>query len=313
MREVEYSVVVPVYNEKGNISKLNKEIHEVLGKISKNYEVIYVDDGSNDGSFEELKEIKGNLIMQLNRNYGQATALDAGFKKANGRIVISLDGDGQNDPHDIPRLLEKMKKEDLDVVCGYRKERADKKSVKTLTVIGRFLRKKILHDNVHDTGCTLRVYKKGAVKSLDLQGEMHRYILALLKWKGFNIGEVVVNDRKREYGKSKYTCTKALRGFIDLIKMWFLQKYSQRPIHWFGALSILSFFLGTIITLWTIIKKITGGIDLSDNAWFVVGLFLFLSSITLFSFGLVLDLLIRTKLDVSKYENSYYVRKIVRT
>ena len=312
MKELDYSVVIPVHNEEGNLTKLDKEIRETLNKFSKNYEVIYIDDCSSDGSLDELKKLKNIIIVQLNRNYGQATALDAGFKKAEGKIIISIDGDGQNDPHDIPKLLEKLKTEDLDVVCGYRKERADKKSIKTLTVIGRFLRKKILHDKVHDTGCTLRVYKKRAVKSLDLQGEMHRYILALLRWKGFKIDEVVVNDRKREYGESKYNCSKATRGFIDLIKMWFLQKYSQRPAHWFGTLALLSFFTGGLITLWTVIQKIIGNMDLSDNAWFIVGLFLIFSSITLFSFGLILDLLIRTKLDVSESECGYYVRNTWR-
>ncbi len=308
----EYSVVIPVYNEEGNITKLHSEVEYVMDKISNNYEIIFVNDGSRDKSLEELKSLRGVRVIDLNRNYGQATALDAGFREISGDIVISMDGDGQNDPADIPKLLKKLRDKDLDVVAGWRKHRADKGGIKVLTRIGRFLRKIMIGDGVHDTGCTLRVYRRRAVKSLELQGEMHRYILSLLKWKGFKVGEMVVRDRKREYGESKYGYTKAIRGFLDLVYIWFIQKYSQRPLHLYGYASIISFFLGITITSWTLYLKIFRAVDLSDGAWFILGIFFLGGSVVLFSFGMMFDLVIRTYLNSSPVQKTYHVREVLK-
>lgn len=309
---VEYSVVVPVYNESGNISKLNKEIQEVMSKLSKSFEVIFINDASKDGSLEELKSLKNVVIINMNRNYGQTTAFDAGFKYASGDIIISMDGDGQNDPHDIPRLLEKMKKENLDVVCGWRKNRADKKGVHLLSRTGKFLRKFLIKDTIHDTGCALRVYKKEAVKSLDLQGEMHRYILALLRWKGFKIGEIVVNDRVREHGVSKYGYSKAIRGFLDLIYIWFIDKYSQRPLHLFGYMSLISGFLGFLCLLESVLARIIWSMSLNRNGFFFLGFFFIIISLILFCFGVMFDLLIKIHLNNSPVEKRYYIREIIK-
>ncbi|MCH7851065.1 MAG: glycosyltransferase [Nanoarchaeota archaeon] len=309
--KVKYSVVIPVYNEEGNTEKLNSEIKTVMKTLKENFEVIYVNDGSTDNTLKELKSLKKIKIIDLNRNYGQATALDAGFKLARGEIIISMDGDLQNDPQDIPKLLDKLAKKNLDVVCGWRKKRQDKSGIKILTRIGRFLRKILINDGVHDTGCTLRVYKKHAIKSLDISGEMHRYILAILKWKGFKVGEVIVKDRPRINGKTKYGYTKAIRGFIDLIYIWFIDKYSQRPLHIFGAIGIMSFALGILAESYMIYEKFTQGIDLSANAWFILGFFLMIGGLIAFSFGIVIDLLMKIHLNNSPYERRYYVRETI--
>ena len=311
MVDKEYSVVVPVCNEKGNIKKLDKEIKEVLDKISKDYEIIYVNDASSDNSLEILKSLKKVKVISLNKNYGQATALDVGFKAALGEIVISMDGDGQNDPKDIPKMLKKLDKENLDVVTGWRKNRKDKSGIKILSKFGKSLRRFFLHDRVHDTGCTLRVYRKKAVKSLDLQGEMHRYILALLRWKGFKIGEIEVNHRKRENGKSKYAYKKMYKGFVDLIYIWFIQKFSQRPLHMFGLAGITSSGIGVLIELWMLWMKIFNGISLSDNAWFLLGFFLIITGILLFSFGIVLDIVIKVYHNTSPFEKKCYIREFL--
>jgi glycosyltransferase involved in cell wall biosynthesis len=300
---------VPVYNEEGNISKLDKEIKQVMNKLG-TYEVIYVNDSSTDNSLNELKALSKVKIINMNRNYGQATALEAGFKASSGDIMVSLDGDGQNNPADIPRLLKKLKEEDLDVVAGWRKNRADKKGIKILTKIGRFLRKIMIKDGVHDTGCTLRVYKKKAAQSLELQGEMHRYILALLKWKGFKIGELEVDDRKREHGVSKYGYSKAERGFIDLCYVWFMSKYSQRPLHIFGRASVISAFFATISFVLMVIARING-LSLNRNGWFFLFILFTLVSILFFSFGIVMDLLIRISLHVSENDKRYYIREVL--
>ncbi len=309
MIKLDYTVIVPIYNEEGNITKLDKEIKQVMNKLG-TFELIYVNDSSKDESLKELKTLKGIKIITLNRNYGQATALNAGFAEARGDLVISLDGDGQNDPADIPLLLKKLHEEDLDVVAGWRKNRADKGGIKILTHIGRFLRHLIIKDQVHDTGCTLRVYKKEAIKSLDLQGEMHRYILALLRWKGFKIGEVIVNDRKREHGVSKYGYGKAERGFLDLIYMAFISKYSQRPLHIFGRFSIISFILGVFSAVIAIMQRFQG-LSLNKNGWFFLAIFFILGSVMLFSLGILMDLLIKVYLNTSPSEKRYYIREIL--
>lgn len=308
-----YSVIVPLYNEAGNIRSLHEEIVSVLTSLPGVHEIIYINDGSTDGSFGELTTLRDVHIIDLNRNYGQATALDAGFKAAQGEIIISLDGDGQNDPHDIPLLIKKMTDEKVDVVAGWRKDRKDSKGINTLTRIGRALRRRFIKDTVHDTGCTLRVYKREAAKSLDIGGEMHRYILAILKWKGFRVSEAVVRHRARVHGKSKYNYSKAIRGFIDLIGIWFVQKFSQRPLHLFGYLSITAFFFACVSGAWTLYTKIAGGVSFSRNGWFLITIFLFLVAIMLFSFGIIIDLLIRIHLNNSPHEKRYYIREVIHT
>ncbi len=305
-----FSVVVPVYNEEGNLERLDEEIKTVMKKLG-TFEIIYINDGSTDNSLNVLKKLKKVRIIDLNRNYGQATALDAGFKSSRGEFVVSLDSDLQNDPRDIPKLLEKLQKENLDVVAGWRKDRKDKRGIRVLTKIGRGMRKTLISDNVHDTGCTLRVYKREAVKNLDLGGEMHRYILAYLRWKGFKIGELVVNHRPRHSGETKYSYNKAVKGFIDLVYVWFIDKYSQRPLHIFGATGLFSFFVGFIIAVWQLVLKFFYRVDLSDSAWFVLGFFLIITGILLFSFGIVIDLLMKIHYNTSPVERRYNVRAIL--
>ncbi len=313
MKQLKFSVVVPVYNEEENISLLDREIRKTMDNITKansSYEIIYVNDGSTDNSLNEMKKLKHAVIVDLNRNYGQATALDAGFKIAQGEIVISMDSDLQNDPADIPKMLEKLEKENLDVVCGWRKDRKDTQGIRILTKVGRLLRKIMINDKVHDTGCTLRVYRKEAVKSLDIGGEMHRYILSILRWKGFRIGEVVVNHRLRHAGQTKYGYDKAVRGFIDLIYVWFIQKYYQRPLHIYGKVGLFSSFIGVLIELVMFYLRIFKGVDLSSNAWFILGFFFILMGIIFFSFGITIDLLIKSQLNSSPYEKRYYIRDV---
>lgn len=307
---LDFSVVVPIFNEEENISELHKEIVEVMKTLGK-YEIIYVDDGSTDKTVEQLKKLKDVTLIILNRNYGQATALDAGFKAAKGDVIISLDGDLQNDPRDIPRLLKKMKDENLDVVAGWRRKRKDKTGIKILTRTGRLLRRILIKDPVHDTGCTLRVYKKDAIKSLDLWGEMHRYILALLRWKGFKIGELEVNHRPRTKGKTKYGYSKSLKGFVDLLYVWFINKYSNRPLHMFGALGLASFFIGALAEISAVYSRIFSGLSLNRNGWFFLGFFFIIVGVQFFVSGIMLDLILRSYFNTSNQERRYYVKEII--
>lgn len=310
-KEVFLSVVVPVYNEEGNITGLDQKIKESVSKITSDFEVIYVNDGSSDGTFQELKTLQNITILNLNRNYGQATAIDAGFRFCTGKYVVSLDGDGQNDPKDIPFLFDKLIKEDLDVVAGWRKKRKDSGGINILTRIGRLMRRLLIGDIVHDTGCTLRIYTRDAANCLDIGGEMHRYILAILKWNGFKIGEAIVTHHPRTVGKSKYNYSKAVRGFIDLVYIWFIQKYSQRPLHLFGYASLALFFVGSLSEFAAVYQKVFWGISINRSGYFLVGSFMLLTAIILFSFGIVIDLLINIKFNTSKNERRYRVREII--
>jgi hypothetical protein len=224
-----------------------------------------------------------------------------------------MDGDGQNDPHDMIPLIKKLEHERLDVVAGWRKDRKDKGNIRVLTRIGRAFRHILISDTVHDTGCTLRAYRIEAVQALDIGGEMHRYILALLRWKGFKIGELVVNHRVRRHGVSKYGMSKALRGMIDLLYIWFIHKYSQRPLHLFGYIAALSGLFSTLAIGWAVYGKLFFGLSLNRNGWFFLGFFFLLASIMLFSFGIIVDLLIRIQLTTSPHEKRYYVREIIET
>lgn len=306
------SVVIPIYNEESNIIPLYNELLPILRQLADDYEIIYVNDGSTDKSMKELRSLDSVIVIELNRNYGQAIALDAGFKEASGDIIVSLDGDGQNDPKDIKKMLTKLKEEDLDVVTGWRKNRQDKKNIRFITIVARIMRKFFINSKLNDSGCTLRVYRKEAVKSLDIGGEMHRYILALLKWKGFKIEEMVVNHRERTRGKSKYNSRKAVRGFIDLVYVWFIHKYSGRPMHLFGYMGIISFIFGTAATLWSFYVRFFGGVSLNRNGWFFIGFFCILTGIIFFSFGVVLDLLVKLQLTSSPYEKRYYIRRVIK-
>ncbi len=302
------SAVVPVYNEEGALAALHTELVAALSALGGTYEVIYVDDGSTDNSLAVAKSLPGASIIALRRNYGQAVAMDAGLKAAEGDYIVTLDADGQNDPADIEKLLTKLTDEDLDVVAGWRRNRRDNADIRIITKAARWLRRAFISDVVHDSGCTLRVYTREAAKSLDIGGEMHRYILALLQWKGFRIGEAEVNHRPRTTGKSKYGPTKAIRGLIDLVYIWFLYKYSQRPLHLFGYMSFASGALGAAAFCWSVYGKIALGLSVNRNGWFLLAFFFLLASIIFFSFGIVLDLLIRSRYDTSPHEKRYYVR-----
>ena len=305
----EISVVIPIHNEEANIRPLYDELNTALAAYGRPYELIFVNDGSVDGSLEQLKALPRATVLDLTRRYGQATALNVGFRHAKGDIIVSIDGDCQNDPADIPMLIDELEGKGLDMVAGWRTNRMDpRRSIKFITRAGRSLRRAVLNDRISDSGCALRAYRRHAVESLDLQGEMQRYIPALLLWKGYCVGELPINDRPRTSGVSKYGYDKAVRAFIDLLYLWFLHKYSQRPLHLFGYLSLTSFalFLGSFVI--TAYDKLELGLHLNRNGWFFLTFFFLIMAIMLFSFGIIIDLLMRIYHNGSQYEKRYYIR-----
>jgi glycosyltransferase involved in cell wall biosynthesis len=303
------SVVVPVHNEEGSLENLHAELRAVMDRFGKPYELIYVDDGSTDGTAAVLATLTGSVIVSLARNYGQSTALDAGFRTAQGDIIATLDADCQNDPNDIPKLLEELTDPDVDVATGWRVERKDPRAVRIMTRVGRILRGKVIGDTIHDSGCTLRVYRREAIENVELFGEMHRYLLALLIWKGFKVVEVPVAHRPRLTGTSKYGYGKAVRGLIDLVYIWFLYRYAERPLHLFGYMGLTSFALGVVSLIIKVYDKFALGIHVNRDGWFYLTIFFLIVGIMLFSFGLITDLLMRIHADTSAGKHRYRVRK----
>jgi len=304
---MKFSVIVPVLNEEKSVAQLHKEILEVMQKLSKSFEIIFIDDGSTDKTFPILRKLKPVKIIKFRKNFGQSAALDAGVKNSQGEILITLDGDGQNNPRDVPKLLKKLKK-GCDVVCGWRKHRQDPALKKFVSAGAAFLRKFLASDSIHDSGCSLRVYKKECFDNLDLCGEMHRMLPALLKWRGFKIAEVEVGHRARKFGKTKYNYKRIIKGFLDMVYIWFWRKYESRPLHLFGtlglALSSLSFLLG----LYLGIKRAFFNYSLSDKIWPLVATTGFIAGVQLVIFGLLADLIIKNRQGKAFYKIEKFIK-----
>lgn len=294
---VELSVVIPAYNEEESVGPLYEELREVLSASGRSYEIIFVDDGSTDATFERLRALHEQdptvKIVKFRSNFGQSAAMKAGFDHAGGEVIVTMDADLQNDPHDIPRLLEKMESDDLDVVCGWRYNRHDPISKKVFSKFANALRKTLTHETIHDSGCTLRAYRRECVNDLELYGELHRYIPAMLLWKGYHVGELQTNHRDRSFGTSKYNWARLVKGFLDLLVITFWQRYSVRPMHVFGGAGLVMCTLGLLVTLHLIILRIFFGVPLFERPLFLAGLILLVLGVQLVATGILADILLK--------------------
>ncbi len=292
---MDLSIVIPVKNEGENLEALHRELSQTLAKLG-SYEIIFINDGSTDRSLEALKKIQKRdshvVVIQFRKNFGQTAAMDAGFKQAQGNVIIPMDADLQNDPKDIPKLLVKLK-EGYDVVSGWRKNRQDSAGKSVSSRLAHFLRQVLIKEEIHDSGCTLKAYKKECFKDLNLYGEMHRYIPAILKLKGFKIGEAVVNHRPRKAGKTKYGTTRLVKGFFDLLFIKFWNDYSVRPIHFFGSLGLFQYLVAILIFLEQIWKAIyvVGKLDLGPLI--VLSVLLIITGTLTIMFGFLAEIMIR--------------------
>lgn len=306
----EISIIIPCFNEEDNVEILHSEILNACKNLNKTFEIIFIDDGSADKTFEKLKNLQQIKIVRFRRNFGQTAALDAGFKKAIGKIIVTMDGDLQNDPRDIRSLLNKMEEGEYDLVSGWRKNRRDSFDKKIISRGANFLRKFFIKDGIQDSGCTLKAYKRECLKNLDLYGETHRFIPAVIRWKGFKVGEVEVNHRPRIHGKTKYDWKRTIKGFLDMLNLWFWRKYSSRPLHFFGGFGILLIMVSFVFGLYAFYLKIFESIDLSDTALTLLFAFTFLSGIQFLIFGILSDILIKNYYQNSK-EKPYLIKEII--
>ncbi len=303
------SVVVPLYNEEGNVFELHRRIKVALEKTGQPYEIIFVDDGSRDKTRAEAEACAPVKLIVFRKNFGQTAAFDAGIKAATGDVIITLDGDLQNDPADIPLLLAKID-EGYDVVSGWRYKRQDPWSKKIPSRIANFLRKILIHDNIHDSGCSLKSYRRECFKDIDLFGEMHRFIPAILQLEGFRVAEVKVSHHPRVHGLTKYNWKRGMKGFVDMLAIWFWRKYSHRPLHLFGGAGVLLFLLGSSILFWMLVEKLYFGASLSERLWPLVGIFFTLVGIQLFISGLLADISVKSYYQARQRMN-YNIREII--
>lgn len=300
------SIVIPVFNEEDNIEALHQEIKEVCDSHNYNYEIIMVDDGSSDATYDKAKTLSPIKIVRLRKNFGQTAAMDAGIKAAQHDYVVTMDGDRQNDPNDIPRLINHLEENEFDVVSGWRKNRKDSFMKHFVSRGANLLRKILIHDGIHDSGCSLKVYRRECFEGLSLYGEMHRFIPALLKIRGFKIGELVVNHRKRTAGRTKYSWQRTIKGFVDMLSVWFWNKFAVRPLHLLGGIGLFLIFLSVVFGAWTLVEYIRG-IQMSDTPLPLITAFSFLSGIQMFVSGLMADILIKNYFETTK-NNSYSIR-----
>jgi len=297
-REPFLSVVIPLYNEAESLGPLHAEISRVLGGLKRPCEILYVDDGSTDGSFRILERLFRRdarvRVIQFRKNSGKSEALAAGFEAARGEVVVTLDADLQDDPAEIPRLIAKLG-EGFDLVSGWKQKRRDPMLTKRLP--SRFFNRVtswMTGVRLHDFNCGLKVYKRDVVKSIQVYGELHRYIPVVAAWEGFSVTEIPVHHRPRRYGKTKFGTSRFINGFLDLMTVLFFTKYTRRPLHFFGLIGILSGLLGGVITAYLVIIRIVKSSFLSNRPLLFIGVMLVILGMQFVSIGLLGEMITRS-------------------
>lgn len=302
------SIVVPLYNEEANVALLTQKIHESL--VGYNYEIIYVDDFSRDKTRNVVKSLEDQKVhlIALKKNYGQSLALAAGLDYAKGEYIITMDGDLQNDPTDIPQMLTYAVSGKYDVVTGIRQKRKDSLVKKIPSKIANFLVRRVTKLDIKDNGCALKVFTKDIAKDLNLYGEMHRFITLLAHLEGAQIKQVPVKHHARHAGVSKYGLERVFKVVADMMLLLFIRKYFQRPIHLFGIFGFLLIILGFFINMYLLIVKLMGE-DIGTRPLLIFGLMFILAGIQLFTIGIVMELLIRTYYE-SQNKRPYRIKNI---
>ena len=304
------SLVICVYNEEPNIKPLSEQIKAALSDFQ--FEAIFVDDGSTDNTRKEIMKINDErfVLVELKRNYGQSSALQAGIDQAEGEFVVLLDGDLQNDPADIPGMLKMMEDDEWDMVAGVRANRKDGMFLRKIpSKIANYLIRKSTGIHMKDLGCTLKIFTNETIKSIHIYGELHRYIPALVTLEGATrITQVDVNHRPREYGNSKYNLSRTTRVISDLILMVFFKKYLQRPMHFFGSIGIVTFLIGALINIYMFVLKILGN-DIWGKPLLLLGILLVMGGIQFITIGIIAELQMRTYFE-SQRKKPYRVKRV---
>ena len=293
------SVVVPLYNEEASLPHLVEQLLAVLRPMGRRFELVLVDDGSKDGTGPLLRRLSAEVpelvAVLLRRNYGQTAAMASGFDASSAPLIVTLDGDLQNDPRDIPLLLERLEQENLDLVSGWRHARQDNTISRLLpSLLANRLIASVTGVRLHDYGCSLKAYRREVVADMNLYGELHRFLPALASIEGARIGEVKVNHHPRRYGRSKYGIDRTFRVLMDLLTVWFMKRFLTRPMHVFGFAGLISLLLGLVIGGWLVLEKLLLGVEIGDRPLLLLAVLSILSGVQLFCFGLLAELQMRT-------------------
>ncbi len=310
----ELSIVIPIRNESPNIRPLYDELMAALGATGRSFEVIVVDDGSTDDSFAQLAALQAAdprlRVIRFRKNFGQTAAFAAGFAYARGRLVVTSDGDLQNDPHDIARMARMADDEDFDIVCGWRKDRKDAFVTRRVpSMLANWLISKATGVALHDYGCSLKVFRAEIVKSMRLYGEMHRFLPAIASEQGVRIAEVVVNHRARRAGTSKYGLSRTVRVVLDLVTVKFLLSYSTRPLQIFGLLGLVAGGAGAVITAYLGWVRLVQHQAIADRPLLLLGVLLVFTGVQFLTFGLLAELMARTYYE-SQSKPTYVIREV---
>lgn len=308
---MDISIVIPLFNEDESLPHLAEWIDRVMTGHGLDYEVVMVDDGSRDTSWKVIEELsqrnpryKG---VKFRRNYGKSAALNVGFAKAQGDVVVTMDADMQDSPDEVPELYRMIKEEGYDLVSGWKKVRYDNKLAKNIpSKFFNWTTRKMSGIMLHDFNCGLKAYRRDVVKSIEVYGEMHRFIPVIAKWAGFNrIGEKVVQHRKREFGVTKFGMSRFVNGYLDLMTIMFMSKFGKQPMHFFGLIGSMAFLLGFISFVVVVILRLCHTISLTNSVWFYVSMFLAVIGIILFMAGFLGELICRN----SSTRNAYLIEK----
>jgi glycosyltransferase involved in cell wall biosynthesis len=311
----ELSVVIPLLDEAPNVEAVCRELVDTLEAWGRTFEVVLVDDGSTDETFEILSRLHRAdprlRVIRLRRNFGQTAAFAAGFAHARGQLIVTADGDLQNDLRDIPRMVAKLE-EGYDIVCGWRKDRKDRLSRRLPSVVANALISRATGVRLHDTGCSLKIFRAEVVKSLRLYGEMHRFLPAIASEQGVRIAEVVVNHRARRHGRSKYGLSRAVTVVLDLATVKFLLSYSTRPLQIFGLVGLLMGLAGTLITGYLGYVKLFNQEGIGNRPLLLLGILLVFTGVQLVTLGLLGEMQARTYHE-SQGKPTYYIRELLDT
>ncbi len=311
---MDISVVIPVYNEVEALPELHQALTDALDRISQSAEIVFVDDGSGDGSaavLDGLAHADGRVqVLHLRRNYGQTAALMAAFQHSTGDVIIPMDGDGQNDPGDIPRLLDKLS-EGFDVVSGWRTQRDDRFSRRLPSVVANRLTSALLGVPLHDYGCTMKAYRREVIEDIRLYGEMHRFIPIYAAWEGASVTELPVSHHARQHGKSKYGLGRISRVFLDLVIMYFIDRAFDRPMQFFGKLGLAFWVLAGLTFVWAVVLKFGYEVSLIQTPLPLLAATIGLSGVLFILLGLIAEVQARIYFE-ARGKAPYKVKSVTR-